>query len=212
MDNELVERVKFLGHATFKIKGSVLIYIDPYKITENDSADIILVTHSHFDHCSPEDIKKITQETTAIVSSKDCVDTLRTIVKEIIGLEPFEATDIGDVNIKAVPAYNINKEFHPKNKKWNGYVFTLDKISYYIPGDTDRIPEMKDIHADVAFFPVGGTYTMNYSEAADAANLINPRVAIPMHYGSVVGSESDAMKFVELVGKKGVLLPVQRSL
>lgn len=206
----LLEGVDFLGHATFKIKKGVLVYTDPYQIEENETADIILVTHSHFDHCSPQDIKKIASENTVIVASKDCIGSLQGICKKIIGLEPYDTTSVHGVDIKAVPAYNTDKDFHPKEKNWNGYIFTLDAISYYIPGDTDKIPEMKDIRADVAFFPVGGTYTMDYREAAEAALLINPKVAIPMHFGTVVGSETDAHRFLERVGAIGTILPVKK--
>ena len=201
-----LNNITFIGHATFKIKGSKVIYTDPFKIKNKDRADIILITHSHFDHCSIDDVKKLLGSETTAVCSKDCVEKLERIVPHVIGLEPYNEANVQGVNIKAVPAYNINKEYHPKVNNWNGYIITFDGTTYYIPGDTDLIPEMKKIKADIAFFPVGGTYTMNAQEAAEAANLIKPKFAIPMHYGSIVGSINDAEKFVSLVGDMGVIL------
>jgi len=202
----MIENIDYIGHATFRIRGSRIIIIDPYQIKKSEKVDIILITHSHFDHCSPEDIKKITGNQTTIVASRDCVKKLRGISENIIGLEPFQKAEIKGISIEAVPAYNINKNFHPRENKWNGYVFTMDRVRYYHPGDTDVIPEMKEIRADIAFLPVGGTYTMDYNEAVEAVTIINPKVAIPMHYGSVVGSKKDAEKFVTLIGEKGKLL------
>ncbi|RKY01375.1 MAG: MBL fold metallo-hydrolase [Spirochaetes bacterium] len=204
----MVENVEFKGHATFKIKGSKVIYTDPYQIGTEEPADIILVTHSHFDHCSPEDIRKLVTENTKIICSKDCVGKLRDLGGEVKGVEPGNIIDVDGVKIEVVPAYNINKTFHPKSSRWNGYVFTLDGVTYYHPGDTDKIPEMSDIKANVVFLPVGGTYTMDWKEAAEAAKLINPDVVIPMHYGAVVGSEKDAEEFAHLVGSKARILPV----
>ena len=201
-----LENIVFIGHATFKIEGSKVVYTDPFKIKNQDKADIILITHSHFDHCSPDDITKLLGDNTTAVCSKDCVEKLEKIVPHVIGLEPYDEANVQGVHIKAVPAYNINKEFHPRTNKWNGYIFTLDGTSYYLPGDTDLIPEMKDIRADIAFFPVGGTYTMNAEEAAEAAKIIDPKVAIPMHYGSIVGSNDDAEKFLKLVGDIGHII------
>lgn len=204
----MVDNVVFKGHATFKIKGSKIIYTDPYQISSEEPADIILVTHSHFDHCSLEDIRRLTVEKTKIISSKDCVGKLRELGCEVRGVEPGDTLDIDGVKIEVVPAYNIDKSFHPKSNKWNGYIFTLDGITYYHPGDTDKIPEMSNIKANVIFLPVGGTYTMDWKEAAEAVRLINPDLAIPMHYGSVVGSEKDAEEFVLLVGSRAKILPV----
>jgi len=207
----MIKNIEFLGHATFKIKGSKIIYTDPYDISKDEIADIILITHSHYDHCSTDDIKKISDNKTTIVSSKDCIDKLKSLGGNIIGLEPGRDTNVNGIKISAVSAYNISKKFHPKSNNWNGYVFEMDGVSYYHTGDTDRIPEMKDINTDIAFLPVGGTYTMNYMEASEAFSLINPKVAIPMHYGSVIGSIEDAKHFVNRVGDKGKILPIKNS-
>lgn len=202
----MLENIKFLGHDAFKIKGSRIIYTDPYNIEDDETADIILVTHSHYDHLSLDDIKKICGENTTIVASNDCIEPLKGFPGHIIGLAPYENADVSSVHIDALPAYNINKEFHPKSNNWNGYLFELDGLRYYHPGDTDKIPEMNGIKADIVFMPVGGTYTMDWKEAAAAISLINPKKAIPMHYGSIVGSERDAEEFVKMVGEKGVIL------
>ncbi len=206
----MVENIEFLGHASFKIKGSKIIYTDPYQITQEETADIILISHSHFDHFSPEDIKKILGKDTTIVSSTDCADQAKDLAEHVIGLAPGQNANVQGIIIDAVPAYNIGKTFHPKANNWNGYVFQMDATRYYFPGDTDLIPEMSGINTDIAFLPVGGTYTMDYKEAASAVSAINPKTAIPMHYGSVAGSVKDAEKFVKLVGDKGLLIPSKK--
>jgi L-ascorbate metabolism protein UlaG (beta-lactamase superfamily) len=205
----VLDNVEFLGHATFKIKGSQLIYTEPYNIGDEETADIIFITHSHFDHLSPEDIRKISDSHTTIVASNDCMKQLQGFGGEIIGLVPYQNTTVNGVIIEAVPAYNIHKEFHPKANNWNGYVFKMDEVTYYHPGDTDKIPEMNEIRADVVFLPVGGTYTMDYDDAAAVVSIINPQFAVPMHYGSIVGSDEDAKKFIELCEGKGFMLPAK---
>jgi L-ascorbate metabolism protein UlaG (beta-lactamase superfamily) len=202
----MVENIEFLGHVTFKIKGSKLIYTDPYQIGQDEPADIILISHSHYDHFSPDDIKKVLGKETTIVSCSDCAVQAKNLAEHVIGLLPGQEVNVQGVSISAVPAYNIGKSFHPKSNNWNGYVFQMDGTRYYFPGDTDRIPEMAGIETDIVFLPVGGTYTMDYKEAAAAVTDINPKTAIPMHYGSVAGSVKDAQKFVKLVGDKGLLL------
>ena len=202
----VLKNIEFLGHATFKIKGSALVYTDPYKLQKDETADIILITHGHFDHCSPEDVKKICGSETTIIASPDCAGALEGLGGRFIGLSPYQTAHVQGVTVEAIPAYNIDKSFHPRSSNWNGYVVEMDGIRYYHPGDTDKIPEMDNVKADVVFMPVGGTYTMDFNEAASAVAAINPRVAIPMHYGSVVGSEKDAIAFVKLVGDKGALI------
>ncbi len=202
----MVEKIEFLGHATFQIKGSKTVYFDPYQLEIEEQADIILITHSHFDHLSIDDLKKIVRKDTRIICSKDCVKQVEPLVDEVVGIDPFEEAYVEEVRVESVPAYNINRDFHPRANNWNGYILTLDGVRYYHPGDTDKIPEMKDVKTDVAFLPVGGTYTMDYREAAEAVELIKPKYAIPMHYGSIVGSDRDAKKFVELIGSRGVII------
>ncbi len=222
---QYLRNVQFFGHATFQIGGSRIIYTDPYDLSGYgllDKADIILVTHSHFDHCSVDDIAKICGDRTTIVASADCLEILKNseFLKnsksleeapgKVLTLSPGEEKEVGNVKVRAVPAYNIGKNYHPKENCWNGYLFDLDGVRYYHPGDSDKVPEMDSITADVIFLPVGGTYTMDASEACEVAKRINPKVAIPMHYGSVVGSEKDAEDFVRCVGEKGVVLPKKK--
>jgi L-ascorbate metabolism protein UlaG (beta-lactamase superfamily) len=206
-DSVMLEKIEFLGHASIKVNGSKIVYIDPYQIDEQEKADIILVTHSHFDHLSVEDIEKICTEDTTIVASQDCLDALERLPGHTVGIAPFQHANVNGVHIDAIPAYNISKEFHPRDKNWNGYVFVLDGVRYYHPGDTDKIPEMSSVKTDVAFLPVGGTYTMNYEQAAEAVSMFHPKIAVPIHYGRIVGSEDDAQKFVSLVGEKGYIIP-----
>jgi len=200
----MVKNIHWLGHDTFKIVGEKVIYTDPFKIKKKDTADIILITHEHFDHCSPEDVKKIGGPNTVIVATSDCVKKLsgKTIVAK-----PGDKISVEGVEIEAVPAYNTNKQFHTKEKGWVGYIFTVQGQRIYIAGDTDYVPEMKKFNVDIALLPVSGTYVMTAEEAVKAALDIKPKVAIPMHYGSIVGSENDAKKFADgLKGKIEVVI------
>jgi L-ascorbate metabolism protein UlaG (beta-lactamase superfamily) len=196
--NVMVKNIYWLGHDTFKIVGEKVIYTDPFKIKKNDTADIILITHEHFDHCSPEDIKAIQGQKTVIVTTSDCAQKLSGNIKIV---KPGDKINVEGVEIEAVPAYNTNKQFHTKDKGWVGYIFTVEGQRIYIAGDTDHIPEMKNFKVDIAILPVSGTYVMTAEEAIKAALDIKPKIAIPMHYGSIVGSKNDAKKFAD--GLKG---------
>jgi L-ascorbate metabolism protein UlaG (beta-lactamase superfamily) len=196
--------IHWLGHDTFKITGEKTIYTDPFTISRKDKADIILITHEHFDHCSPDDVKKLQVSDTVIVTTADCARKLTGNVRTV---RPGDTVTVGTITVEAVPAYNTNKKFHPRDKGWVGYIFTVDGKRIYLAGDTDLIPEMKTIKADIAILPVSGTYVMTAEEAAQAALIIQPKVAIPMHYGSIVGTASDAKKFQEkLQGKIDVVI------
>jgi L-ascorbate metabolism protein UlaG (beta-lactamase superfamily) len=199
-------KIKWLGHAGFKIKKDKVIYIDPYHIDETEEADLILITHEHYDHCSPDDIKKIIKEDTVIICSKDAAGKLS---GNTIAVKPGDRKEVNDIIVDVVPAYNIGKKFHPKKKGGVGYVITIDGKKIYHAGDTDLIPEMEKLAVDVALLPVGGEYTMNAEEAAAAANKIKPKIAVPMHYGSIIGSKEDAEEFskqceceVRILGKE----------
>ncbi|MBN1502424.1 MBL fold metallo-hydrolase [Candidatus Woesearchaeota archaeon] len=194
-------KLKWLGHASFKLEHNGLkIYIDPYQVKETDKADIILITHGHYDHCSVEDIAKLTKEDTIIITTPD---TTSKLASKVDGgkpqlIKPGDKLKLKGIMVEAVPAYNINKQFHPKDNEWVGYVITINNVRFYHSGDSDAIPEMNNIKADIAMLPVGGTYTMNAQEAASVANKIKPKLAIPMHYGKIVGSNSDAERFKQL--------------
>jgi L-ascorbate metabolism protein UlaG (beta-lactamase superfamily) len=197
----MIEKIHWLGHDTFKIEGDVVIYTDPYQIKRKDKADIILITHEHFDHCSPEDVEKLMSKGTTIVAPADCASKLGGKVKTVKVGDSFS---LGGVQIETVPAYNVNKNFHPKKNGWVGYVITVQGTRIYLAGDTDRIPEMKNLgKIDIALLPVSGTYVMTAREAAEAAlQDIKPAIAVPMHYGSVVGSTRDAEEFRRLLEGK----------
>jgi L-ascorbate metabolism protein UlaG (beta-lactamase superfamily) len=194
--DSIVKNIHWLGHASVRINGSKTIYVDPYELSENaEKADIILITHNHYDHLSVEDIKKIANDQTTVVIPASLLVSLKYEVKKVdIG----QTITVKGVEIRAVPAYNIIKTFHPRSQGYVGYVFALDGITYYHAGDTDHIPEMRGVKADVVFLPVGGTYTMDAVHAAEAVKDIKPALAIPIHWGSIVGSKADAEKFKSL--------------
>jgi L-ascorbate metabolism protein UlaG (beta-lactamase superfamily) len=200
----MVKDIHWLGHDTFRIVGEKVIYTDPFKIKKPDKADIILITHEHFDHCSPEDVRKIQGKETVIVATPDCAGKLSGNIRIV---KPGDKINVGGVEINAVPAYNTNKQFHTKDKGWVGYIFVVKGQSIYLAGDTDYITEMKTLRADIALLPVSGTYVMTADEAVKAALDIKPKVAIPMHYGAIVGSRQDAQKFSDaLKGKIEVVI------
>lgn len=190
-----IENIKWLGHAGFQIKDSKIVYIDPWKLKTDTPADIILVSHEHYDHCSAQDINRVQQDSTVIVAPQDCANKLLGNVKPI---KPGMSLNIEGAMVEAVPAYNMGKPFHPRSNNWVGFIITLDDTRIYHAGDTDLIPEMDKIKADIALLPIGGTYTMDAREAASCANKIKPKLVIPMHYGSIVGGASDAQEFKKL--------------
>jgi len=200
------QRLKWLGHASFRIEGAKsTIYIDPWKLEGAVPADLVCITHSHFDHLSGQDVEKISKPSTVIVGPADCKSQFGAAFKAIA---PGGKLTVGDVTVEAVPAYNIGKDFHPKKNGWVGYVVTVDGVRIYHAGDTDMIPEMADIKADVALLPVGGTYTMTVQQAAQAVDKIKPQIAVPMHCGDIVGTLGDRQTFESLSGTPVVILEI----
>jgi L-ascorbate metabolism protein UlaG (beta-lactamase superfamily) len=200
----MVKDIHWLGHDTFKVVGEKVIYTDPFRVKAEDTADIILITHEHHDHCSPEDVRRLQGPQTVIVATQDCAGKLGGNVKIV---RPGDRLTVGGIEIEAVPSYNTNKQFHTRDRGWVGYIFKIKGQRIYIAGDTDYIPEMKDFRCDIALLPVSGTYVMTAEEAAKAALDINPKIAIPMHYGAIVGSGDDAERFAAaLKGKIEVVI------
>ena len=211
----MLDNIEVLYHSSIKINKNKIIYIDPFKIDKNyNDADIILITHEHYDHYSEEDIDKVVNKNTIIVIPEEILTKLlkKGINKNsIVLVEPNKEYIVQGVKIETVPAYNVNKKFHPKENKWVGYIITINDVRYYIAGDTDITEENRKVKCDVAFVPVGGTYTMNSKESAQLVNEIQPKIAVPIHYGSIVGTEQDAVDFVRLLYPtiKGVILMKQ---
>lgn len=201
----MLENIQVLYHSSIKINREKVIYIDPFKI-DNDyhDADIVFITHSHFDHYSEEDIDKIIKENTKLIVTEDLEQKVLEKVKKenIICVQPEKNYLVDGINFETIPAYNTNKQFHPKANNWVGYVIELNGIKYYFAGDTDITEENKKVKCDVAFVPVGGTYTMTAKEAAELVNIIKPKIAVPIHYGSVVGTTKDAEDFVISLNEK----------
>lgn len=190
----------FLNHACIRFNfDGIVCYTDPYELSnvEND-ADIIFITHGHYDHYSIKDIFKVGKDTTVFVIP-DGVKTPEIDEKSIIRVKPNQRYDIKGINVETIPAYNIGKDFHKKEYGFVGYILEYNDGRYFIAGDTDIIPENKLVKCDVAFVPVGGTYTMTAEEAAKLVNVIKPSIAVPIHYGSVVGGIEDAKRFKEML-------------
>lgn len=202
----MLENIEVLCHSSIRFNKGLIIYFDPFKINENyHDADIIFITHSHYDHYSEEGISKVIKDNTTIVVPKDLEDRALQFgfAKEhIIVVSPNEEYSVLGINFKTIPAYNTNKNFHPKSNEWVGYIVNLDQTTYYIAGDTDITEENRQVKCDVAFVPIGGTYTMTYSEAAELINEIKPQIAVPIHYGLIVGNKEDANNFANLVDKE----------
>jgi len=193
----MLDKMEWFGHDAFKIEADgKVIYTDPFRLYGDlPKADVILVTHEHYDHCSPEDIEKITGPDTVVVAPGECEGKLKGNIRKV---KPGDRLTVAGVDIEAVPSYNTNKKFHPKANNWVGYIFTVQGQRIYIAGDTDHIPEMKGYRCDIALLPVSGTYTMTAEEAVHAAEDIKPKVAVPMHHGSIVGTLDDGETFKKL--------------
>jgi L-ascorbate metabolism protein UlaG (beta-lactamase superfamily) len=198
-------KLTWLGHDGFRIEDGQVIYIDPYEIKGGAKADLILISHEHEDHCSIDDLKKVVSSKTVLVAHSQSKNKLsRLPARELKIAKPGDKLTIGNVTVEAVPAYNTNKFrepgklFHPKEDGKLGFVVTMEGVRIYHAADTDHITEMKGITPDIALLPVSGTYVMTAKEAAEAAASIKPKVAIPMHYASIVGSAKDAEEFKKL--------------
>ena len=211
----MLEYIEVLCHSSIKINKEKVIYIDPFKIEKNyNDADIVFITHDHYDHYSEEDIDKVINENTTIIIPEEMLTKIlrKGINKNaVITVESNKEYMVQGIKFETIPAYNTNKTFHPKENDWVGYIITLEGIRYYIAGDTDITEENRKVKCDVAFVPVGGTYTMDFKEAAQLINEIQPKIAIPIHYGSVVGTNQDATDFVKLLHPsiKGIILMKQ---
>lgn len=204
----MLENVTLFCHNSIKLTGSKTIYIDPYMIDKDyKDADYIFCTHGHYDHFSEEDILKLMNENTKIITVECNHGMARCLFRDeskINIVEPNEEYEIDDVKFRTVPAYNKDKLYHQKKERWVGFIIELDGLSYYIAGDTDALDELMAIECDVAFLPVGGKYTMDYIEAAKFANEITADIVIPTHYGSIVGEKTDGENFAKLVKNKTV--------
>jgi len=200
-------KITWLGHDGFRIQDGQTIYIDPFQIGGSPpKADVVLVSHEHFDHLSLDDLKKVVGPNTVIIAHKQSHGELSKLKAEDVKLvKPGDTVKVGKLEVEAVPAYNVNKfrepgkVFHPKEDGKLGFVLTVNGVRIYHAGDTDHIPEMKSIRTEVALLPVSGTYVMTAQEAAEAVKTINPKVVIPMHFGTIVGERNDAETFKKLV-------------
>ena len=188
--------------SSIRIGGSAVLYFDPFQIAEEThDADIIFVTHAHYDHFDPDSIRRIMKEDTVFVSPAGMEKEMRKAAGDcrLVLMKPGDEQNIGGIQVQAVPAYNRLKPFHPKRNGWTGYVVLMDGVRYYVSGDTDAVRELSSVKCDVALVPVGGTYTMTAKEAAKLINEIRPQAAIPTHYGSIVGKPEDGDVFRKYV-------------
>lgn len=209
MVEKWLEKLRWLGHDSFVYVGPPAVYFDPWRLDEYSAselpaANLVLVSHEHGDHCSPDDVRRVSGPGTVIVANQTAAPLLKGDVRV---MRPGDELTVGEVSVRAVPAYNVNKfrspgnPFHPQSALHNGYVVSVGGVRVYFAGDTDPIPEMASIECEVALLPVSGTYVMTAEEAAEAAQVIQPKVAVPMHYGAgVAGSDDDAARFRTLYG------------
>ena len=198
-----LSHVRVLAHSAIRIEGEKTVYVDPFHLKEApQDGDLILVTHDHYDHFSPEDIRKAARKDAVLVIPASLKETaLQAGFPEarILTMGPWENRTVLGVSVETVPAYNLGKPFHRPEKRWLGYVVTLGGIRYYVAGDTDENEDNRRVRCDVALVPVGGTYTMTADEAAVFVNHLKPKAAVPTHYGDIVGSEEDAAHFCRLL-------------
>jgi L-ascorbate metabolism protein UlaG (beta-lactamase superfamily) len=197
----MLDRFTWFKQSAYRWQGDGLnVYIDPWGVTTPEPADVIFVTHAHSDHFQPDEIERLSRPGTRIIAPRDVAEGLS---GDVTPVRPGDELEVAGIKVVAVPAYNVVEErldAHPRENDWVGYVLTLGRNDYYHAGDTDHAPELSDVRADVAFLPIGGTYTMEAPEAAGLAKAIGPQIAVPMHYGFVVGSPADAERFSREAG------------
>ena len=201
------DQIQINTQSSIRIEGTKIIYIDPFEISdETHDADIICITHAHYDHFDPESIRRVQKEDTVYFAPQSMKEDMEKLAEEgqaaygadqagegrLHLLAPGDVWEQAEFSLSTLPAYNLNKQYHPKENQWLGYILTIDGYRYYIAGDTDVIPEMDSVSCDVALIPIGGTYTMTAEEAADMINRMKPAAVIPTHYGSIVGTSEDA--------------------
>jgi L-ascorbate metabolism protein UlaG (beta-lactamase superfamily) len=206
--------LKWLGHSGFLIENSKVIYIDPYQIKDGlPKADLVLLTHDHYDHCSVNDLNKILDKKTILLMTAGCQSKVVRfdIPLQMEIVEPNQEFEFGKIKISTVPAYNLDKSFHPQKDNLVGYLIKINDVIIYHAGDSDLIPEMQKLtgynkpsKSFIALLPVGGRFTMNCEEAFEAAKLIKPEIVIPIHWGSVIGPDNNANEFKELCDKEGI--------
>lgn len=212
----MIENIHWLGHDSFRLDGSSTVYIDPWKLAADaPPADLILITHDHYDHFSPDDIARLSTPRTTLIGPASVTAKIDGVAA--VTLSAGETATVGGVTVTAVPAYNTDKfrqpgeVFHPRAAGGLGYIVELDGRSIYHAGDTDAIPEMRDVRCDVALLPVSGTYVMTAEEAAEACRMISAAAVVPMHYGDIVGTAADAARFEGLCGVPVTVLPFEQG-
>ncbi|MCR5388799.1 MAG: MBL fold metallo-hydrolase [Lachnospiraceae bacterium] len=199
-------------HSSIRIAGAKVLYFDPFKIEVGaHDADVIFVTHEHYDHFDPSSIAKVAKAGTVVVAPKSMKDIMEkeSGAENIMLLEPGVTAGVCGIAVETVRAYNVGKQFHPKERDWNGYIVTLDGVRYYVAGDTDANEDNKKVQCDVALIPAGGTYTFDSKEAAEYALHLKPKAVIPTHYGSVVGKPGDGADFKKYVEAAGAGIQVE---
>jgi L-ascorbate metabolism protein UlaG (beta-lactamase superfamily) len=211
----MLENIHWLGHDSFRVDGSVTVYVDPWKLGAGQPpADVVLVTHDHYDHLSLPDIQELAGRDTVVVGPSSVTGQVRGL--ETVTVAPGDSFEVRGVGVEAVSAYNVDKfrspgqPYHPREAGYVGYVFTVDGVRYYHAGDTDAIPEMREVRADVALLPISGTFVMTCKEACRACDLITAEAAVPMHYADIVGDEADAERFKADCRIPVTILPLER--
>ncbi len=209
----MLDKIHWLGHDCFRIDAGKTVYFDPFELGSGPvPADVVFVSHDHFDHCSPADVAAVTKQGTVIVTNAACAKKLKGDIKIV---KPGDKLTVQGIPVEVVPAYNVDPartQFHPRSAGGLGFILTLGKTRIYHAGDTDFIPEMKSLKVDIAMIPVSGKYVMTPGDAAKAVQAMKPGITIPMHYGSIVGTRQDAETLRKLVAPLRVeILPSEKK-
>lgn len=198
-----LERIQVNTHSSVRIETEgIVLYVDPFRLREEPhDADLIFLTHEHFDHFSPEDIARVIKDSAVFVLPTSIAETTASVTQghPVVTVTPGQSAQAAGIPFETVRAYNPGKSFHPRERDWVGYVLTVEGLRIYVAGDTDATREAAGVRCDVALLPIGGKYTMDPDEAAALANRIRPAVVVPIHYGSVAGTAEDFQRFAARV-------------